>query len=1415
MSGRGPGFQADCESVAVQTLDTDLGEGPGVKSDVMKRICIATPDILGPVKNGGIGTAYYHVARFLAEQGHDVVIAFVNGNASNVGLMEETRAFYASFGVAFEPIVPSPANKTTLAWVAAPTWALLDWLRAPERPFDIVHVSEWRGLGYGPLLAKSQGLAFGATHFVVKGSSPTLWQAEGNRQLLSTERELGWVFMERRSVELADTVICGSAHLLEWMRDADYAMPARSFVWPNVFPAPDPSSSSAAERTARDGARLEEVVFFGRLESRKGLVLFVDAIDRLVRRGRAPARVTFLGGSSRRFNGPRHIEDRAQHWPVEVRTITDFGAKEAVAYLSQPGRLAVIPSLLENSSIAVMECLQAGIPFVAAATGGTPELVAPEDHGRALVAADHIALGDRIADLAGAPLRAVRPRWDFDRALVVWSRWHAQTAPFEAAVERFAKRASAVGTDTPLVTVCIVHHERPELLRMAVDSVFAQDYPALEAVLVDDGSESAEALAGLDAIEAEFSERGWYVIRQENRYLGAARNAAASAAQGEWLLFLDDDNVLFPDAVSRLVRAARFSGAECVPAASIRFFGDGDPSTDTGSHDAPVRFLGGATAWSRFRNAVGDACAVVRRDAFEAVGGFDEERGFAISDLSFFNRLIVAGRRVEPMPDPAYYYRIRPTSMMSAMSDRRLAEANRARVLASCVQGLSGEERAFCSFAIGRFNAQGDTPVEWVKRRAEAAMRREDWEAACALWGELRGAFPDHASGYVRGAEALVGAGRLDEAEALAVEAVERFPERPGGYVQRAEVAMRREDWALASERWGELRSAFPDHVWGYVRGAEALMEAGRLDEAEGLAVEAVERFPDRSGGYVQRAEVAMRRGDWTAASERWGELRGAFPDHALGYVRGTEALMSAARLDEAEGLAVEAVERFPDRPGGYVQRAEVAMRREDWALASERWGELRSAFPDHVWGYVRGAEALVEAGRLDEAEGLAVEAVERFPERPGGYVQRGEVAMRRVDWDAACGLWAELRGAFPEHASGYLRGAEALVEAARLDEAEALAVEAVERFSDRPGGYVQRAEVAMRRGDWTAASERWGELRSAFPEHASGYVRGAEALVEAGRLDEAEGLAVEAVERFPDRPGGYVQRAEVAMRREDLELASERWCELRGAFPDHVWGYVRGAEALVEAGRLDEAEGLAVEAVERFPERPGGYVQRGEVAMRRVDWDAACGLWAELRGAFPEHASGYLRGAEALVEAARLDEAEALAVEAVERFSDRPGGYVQRAEVAMRREDWTAASERWGELRGAFPEHASGYLRGAEALVEAARLDEAEGLAVEAVERFPERPGGYVQRGEVAMRREDWALASERWGELRGAFPDHALGYVRGTEALMSAARLDEAEALAFEAVERFPERPGGYVQRGEVAMRREDWALASERWG
>ena len=1000
------------------TLDTDMDPGRAESRGAAKRVCIATSDILGPIKNGGIGTAYHHVATLLAARGHEVVVAYVNANAADEELMAPAAAFYGELGVTFEPVVPSVTAATELAKVPASTWTLLEWLRARERAFDIVHVSEWRGLGYGPLLAKSLGLAFGETHFVVKGSSPTLWQAEGNRHFLTREQQLGWVFMERRSVELADTVICGSAHLLGWMRDAGYALPSRSFVWPNAFPAPDDSQRARSERASRDGVELEEVVFFGRLEPRKGLLLFIDALERLVRRGRAPGRVTFLGGVSPRIDGPGLIREASRGWPVEVKTLTGYGSREAVSYLSRPGRLAVIPSLLENSSMAVMECLQAGIPFVAASTGGTPELVAEADRGRALVEADHIALGERIAELSAGRLRAVRARWDFAGSLEVWSRWHGQSGAFEASAARHAARRRRVAGRSPLVTVCIVHHERPGLVRMAVDSVYGQDYGSLEAVLVDDGSEGSEAVAAVEEIEGEFAGRGWRVVRQENRYLGAARNAAASAARGEWLLFLDDDNVLYPDAVRRLVEAALFSGADCVPGASVRFFGEGDPRADGQSHGTPIRFIGAARGWSRFRNVVGDACALVCREVYEAVGGFTEAYRVGLDDLTFFNRLMESGYRIEPLPDPVYWYRIGERSMKSR---NRSAEAAQLRVLGPHLSGLPADERAWAVHVAGkRLAAERDGHYF----RGELAMRRGDWDSACGHWGEIRRLFADEPSGYLRGAAALLEAGRLEECEAVANEGVARCPDRHEGYYYRAEAAMRRQDWRRACERWGEMRRLFVDESSGYVRGAAALLAAGRLPECEAVANEGVARFPDRSESHYHRAEAEMRRRDWSGACEHWGEMRRLFPDDSSGYLRGAAALLEAGRLEECEAVANEGIERFPDRHESHYLRAEAATRRRDWSGACGHWSEIRRLFPDDSSGYLRGAAALLEAGRLEECEAVAVDASHRFPGRWESFYHRAEAAMRRRDWGAACERWFELRRLFPAGASDIVRGA-------------------------------------------------------------------------------------------------------------------------------------------------------------------------------------------------------------------------------------------------------------------------------------------------------------------------------------------------------------------------------------------------------
>src|SRR5689334_14716920 len=48
----------------------------GEHSNTRSKVCIATPDIVGPIRNGGVGTAYTSLARALAKAGHDVTILY-------------------------------------------------------------------------------------------------------------------------------------------------------------------------------------------------------------------------------------------------------------------------------------------------------------------------------------------------------------------------------------------------------------------------------------------------------------------------------------------------------------------------------------------------------------------------------------------------------------------------------------------------------------------------------------------------------------------------------------------------------------------------------------------------------------------------------------------------------------------------------------------------------------------------------------------------------------------------------------------------------------------------------------------------------------------------------------------------------------------------------------------------------------------------------------------------------------------------------------------------------------------------------------------------------------------------------------------------------------------------------------------
>jgi glycosyltransferase involved in cell wall biosynthesis len=126
---------------------------------------------------------------------------------------------------------------------------------------------------------------------------------------------------------------------------------------------------------------------------------------------------------------------------------------------------------------------------------------------------------------------------------------------------RGARRPDDRAADEPLVSVVLPTHDRPALLREAVESVAAQTYPNIELIVVDDASPTPAAET-IDAASLGSAITLRVLRREENRGANAARNRGIGAANGEYIAFLDDDDRWEPEKLERQVEAFEQGGTD-------------------------------------------------------------------------------------------------------------------------------------------------------------------------------------------------------------------------------------------------------------------------------------------------------------------------------------------------------------------------------------------------------------------------------------------------------------------------------------------------------------------------------------------------------------------------------------------------------------------------------------------------------------------------------------------------------------------------------------------------------------------------------------------------------------------------------------------------------------------------------------
>jgi glycosyltransferase involved in cell wall biosynthesis len=184
-----------------------------------------------------------------------------------------------------------------------------------------------------------------------------------------------------------------------------------------------------------------------------------------------------------------------------------------------------------------------------------------------------------------------------------------------------------------LFSVVIPTYNRAELLRKTLESAFAQEFQDYEIIVVDDGS-TDDTDQVLEAFGGKLR-----VFHRKNGGAGAARNLGAKNSTGQYLAFLDSDDLWFPWTLTTYAQIIKEKDRPTLVAGTLVYFhNEAELSGLTSGPIALEHFADYFTAGRR-GHYCGSCQMVVRRDAFFGVGGFAEETTINNEDHDLVMRL--------------------------------------------------------------------------------------------------------------------------------------------------------------------------------------------------------------------------------------------------------------------------------------------------------------------------------------------------------------------------------------------------------------------------------------------------------------------------------------------------------------------------------------------------------------------------------------------------------------------------------------------------------------------------------------------------------------------------------------------------------------------------------------------------------
>lgn len=595
-----------------------------------KRICIVSPDIVGPVINGGIGTHCYYLAIVLSDAGFDVSLLFTGPLQNKTHL--HWQKYYANLNIKYFNLddckdVDFDFRSNGCTFLET-SYFVNKFLK--DKGFDFVHFQDWLANGLVTIQAKETTEAFDKTTLTVTMHSPTQWQQEGmmhHSQNPLYDMKLKWA--EEYCVSNCDILISPSNYMFEWAKNSNWSLANTQQIMPYCF-------KNKLTHDILNRVNVNHLIFFGRLETRKGLEYFVHSLLLM----KDVKKVSFLGkiANTSGVLASNYLQEKLKN--IEFKIYDKFDTFEAVEFIKKEQALVVIPSLQDNYPYTVIEMIENKVPFICSNVGGIPEMV---DEKVTFDIRNKNGLVDLLSNIKSDVFFGFDHKYNSIYASKRWIDFHSFEFPTNRSFD-----------NCPLVSICVPYYNYPKYLPLLLQSLEKLDYSNFEVIIVNDGSSQEAAVSVFKQMEDLYPTYNFFT--KNNSGVGDTRNYAASKASGEYLIFMDSDNLACANMINHFVKAVQKSKADLVTC----YFNAFDENY---SGINPENFvykyipLGACKEAGIMDNVYGDANFIVKRIVFEKIGGFGVEKETSWEDWDFLARLSLEGYTQKVIPESLFWYR--------------------------------------------------------------------------------------------------------------------------------------------------------------------------------------------------------------------------------------------------------------------------------------------------------------------------------------------------------------------------------------------------------------------------------------------------------------------------------------------------------------------------------------------------------------------------------------------------------------------------------------------------------------------------------------------------------------------------------------------------------------------------------------